>query len=378
MILPGATVGVLGGGQLGRMLGLVARYMGYSVHTLAPKPGSPLGQIADREVVAEYDDLNAVADFARGVDVTTFEFENVPYAAAEMAYEAGSGPVRPKGEVLHVAQHRRREKMFLADNGFPTADHAHIENREDLLVALDRLGRPAVLKTAGFGYDGKGQAVIDSETDADAAWASIGQGEAVLEAMVDFECEVSVVGARGVDGKFTHFGVTENRHRNHILDVCIPDAELEPEIIKRAEEITRGVLEVLDVVGVLCVEFFVTRDGGLLVNELAPRPHNSGHFSIDACPASQFELQLRTICGLPMGDTRRLVPSAMVNLLGDCWQAGTPDWPRALADPETRLHLYGKAEPRPGRKMGHVTALGASRESAADKALTARARLLGE
>lgn len=377
MIEPGSTIGVLGGGQLGRMLGLAARRMGYRIHTLTPEADSPLGQIADRTVVAAYDDLDAVADLAQGVDVTTFEFENVPFAAAETAYEYGSGPVRPKGNVLHIVQHRRREKDFLAGAGFPTADFEHVASRDDLANALEQLGRPAVLKTAGFGYDGKGQAVIAADDDSDSAWQSIGGGEAVLEAMVDFDCEVSVVGARGADGEFSHFGVTENRHRDHILDVCLPDAELEPAIIDRALEIARDVLEALDVVGVLCVEFFVTKNGALLVNELAPRPHNSSHFSFDACVTSQFEQQLRTVCGLPMGDTTRLAPTAMVNLLGDCWQNGEPNWSGSLIDPEIKLHLYGKTEPRAGRKMGHVTAFGNTREAAADKAQAARAVIAG-
>ncbi len=377
MILPGATLGILGGGQLGRMLGLCARRMGYRVHTLAPEADSPLGQIADRSVVADYNDLDAVADFARSVDVTTFEFENVPYATAETAAYYGRGPVRPKGHILHVAQHRRREKEFLAGAGFPTADFEYVPGHDALADALGRIGRPAVMKTAGFGYDGKGQVVIDAHTDADAAWHALRGEEAVLEGLVDFDCEASVVGARSIDGAFSHFGVTQNLHRHHILDVSIPDANFDPSVVEQATEITRSVLEELDVVGVLCVEFFVTRSGQLLVNELAPRPHNSGHFSFDACITSQFEQQLRTVCGLPMGDTRRLAPSAMVNVLGDCWQDGDPDWLAALADPEVKLHLYGKQEPRPGRKMGHITAFGATSQMAAEKAQTARTALVG-
>jgi 5-(carboxyamino)imidazole ribonucleotide synthase len=232
-----------------------------------------------------------------------------------------------------------------------------------------------VLKTAGFGYDGKGQSVVRGADDLSAAWRALGTDEAVLEAFVDFEREVSVVAARGVDGEFAHFGVTENRHAHHILDVSIADADVPGALYRRAGEITRGVLEALDVVGVLCVEYFVTRDGKLLINELAPRPHNSGHFTFDACVTSQFEQQVRAVCGLPLGSTERLRPSAMVNLLGDLWNPGTPDWAAALKDPGVKLHLYGKREARPGRKMGHITAFGRDGEDAAARALAARAAL---
>lgn len=372
-ILPGATLGVFGGGQLGRMFALAARTLGYRVHTFSPGRDTPAGQVADREVAAGFEDEDALAAFARDIDVVTFEFENVPVAAAEIA--ARQVPVRPAGSVLHIAQNRLREKSFLARKGFPTAAFEHITDAASLDAALDRLGRPAVLKTAGFGYDGKGQAVIGPQDDAAAAWASIGAGEAILESFVDFEREVSVVAARGVDGSFAHFGITENRHRNHILDISIPDADLPPECMDSAIDITRGLMDALQVVGVLCVEFFVTRDGNLLVNEMAPRPHNSGHFTIDACVTSQFEQQVRSICGLPLGGTARLRPSAMVNLLGDLWNEGEPDWAAALADPQVKLHLYGKSEARPGRKMGHITALGESREDAMHRALTARGAL---
>ncbi|RJS95237.1 5-(carboxyamino)imidazole ribonucleotide synthase [Salinisphaera sp. Q1T1-3] len=374
-IRPGATIGVLGSGQLGRMLGLSARRMGYRLATLSPGRDTPMGQIADLEMVADYMDLDAVADFAARVDVVTFEFENVPFEAAATAAERV--PVRPGGRVLHVAQHRRREKDFLHEAGFPTAPFEHVPDRATLDAAIARLGTPCVLKTAGFGYDGKGQAVIRAPEEADAAWQSIGQGEAVLEGFVDFACEVSVVAARGLDGAFAHYGVTENRHRDHILDVSIPDAELDPAVSARAIEIAHGVLEALNVVGVLCVEFFIGRDGSVVVNELAPRPHNSGHFSFDACVTGQFEQQLRSVCGLPLGNTQRLRPSAMVNLLGELWSAGEPDWARVLDDPDLKLHLYGKQAARPGRKMGHMTVFGADREDAAARAIAAREKLAG-
>lgn len=375
-ILPGATVGVLGSGQLGRMFAIAARRMGYRVHTFSPGDDTPMGQVADREAVGDYNDLGAIAEFASRVDVVTFEFENVPHAAAAAAAE--HVPVRPHGNVLHIAQHRQREKDFLAQAGFPTAPFEHVPDRDTLDRAIERIGTPCVLKTAGFGYDGKGQMVIKTPAEAETAWQAIGAGEAVLEAFIDFDCEMSVVAARGADGEFAHFGITENRHRDHILDVSIPDPDFAPTIVDEAVEIARGVLETLDVVGVLCVEFFLTADNRLLVNELAPRPHNSGHFSFDACVTSQFEQQLRAVCALPLGDTRRLRPSAMVNLLGDLWDRGMPDWRAALADPVVKLHLYGKAEARAGRKMGHLVAFDDDGEKAARRALAARAALSGK
>lgn len=372
-VLPGSTIGILGSGQLGRMLAQSARRMGYRVHTLSPGRDTPTGQIADREIVAEYDDLDAIATFARGVDVVTFEFENVAYSAAESA--ARHAPVRPRGEVLHVTQNRLREKRALVAAGLPTAPFEAVNDLAELEQALDRVGRPAILKTAGFGYDGKGQARLDYDTVPAEAWAAIGAGPAVLEGFVDFQAEFSVVAARSVHGQMVDYGVIENRHANHILDVSIADMPLEPPQQKRAREIARTVLESLDVVGVLCVEFFLARDGSLIVNELAPRPHNSGHLTIEGCLSSQFDQQLRAVCGLPLGDTQRLFPVAMANLLGNGWQQHTPDWASALRDPRVNLHLYGKAMPAPGRKMGHLTVRGDSRDDAARRALSARASL---
>jgi 5-(carboxyamino)imidazole ribonucleotide synthase len=378
-VLPGATVGVLGSGQLGRMFAIAARRMGYRVHTFSPDDDTPTGQVADREVQGAYDDLGAVRDFARGVDVVTFEFENVSSAAAEAAAE--HAPVRPAGSVLHTTQNRLREKGFLAGSGFPVAPFAAVRSMDELRQALARLGTPAVLKTAGWGYDGKGQVKITAPEEAGAAWSALRTGEAVLEAFVDFECEVSVVAARGLDGSFAHFGVIANDHSRHILDVSVAPAPVPPmtaETVREAVEIARGVLEGLEVVGVLCVELFLTRDGRLLVNELAPRPHNSGHLTFDACVTSQFEQQLRAICGLPLGATELLRPAAMANLLGDLWQDGEPDWIAACRFPEVKLHLYGKATPRPGRKMGHLTGLagfGESGEEARRRVLAAREAL---
>jgi 5-(carboxyamino)imidazole ribonucleotide synthase len=285
----------------------------------------------------------------------TFEFENVPSATAEAA--ASHAPVRPSGSILHTTQHRLREKTFLSGAGFPITPFLPVRSLEDLRQALERLGRPAVLKTADFGYDGKGQVLIGLTDDAEAAWRSIGSVEAVLEAFVDFERELSVVAARGVDGSFAHYGAIDNAHRNRILDVSFAPAGLPGAVADEAVEIARGVLEQLDVVGVLCVEFFLTRAGKLLINELAPRPHNSGHLTFDACVTSQFEQQLRAVCGLPLGSAELLRPAAMSNLLGDLWQSGEPDWAAVCAFPTAKLHLYGKLTPRPGRKMGHITAL---------------------
>ena len=372
-ILPGATLGILGSGQLGRMLAQSARRMGYRVHTLSPDVDSPTGQIADHAVVADYDDLAAIEAFASAVDVVTFEFENVAFAAADCA--AQFAPVRPGGGVLHTTQNRLREKQALSAAGIPTVAYQAVSSRAELDAAVAEMGTPAVLKTAGFGYDGKGQVRIEAQTDLTQAWASIGDGPAVLEAFVEFAAECSVVGVRGADGAIADFGVIENRHQHHILDVSIADMPLEPDQCDAARSIARAILEQLDVVGVLCIEFFLTQQGELLVNELAPRPHNSGHLTIEACPSSQFDQQLRAVCGLPLGSTQRQAPVAMVNLLGDQWQGHTPNWAAALADANVNLHLYGKAEPRNGRKMGHITAFGADREDAARRALAARAAL---
>ena len=373
VILPGATIGVLGSGQLGRMFAIAARKMGYRVQTYSPDEDTPTGQIADREIVAPYEDLDRVRAFAREVAVMTFEFENVPAATAAAAAEHTL--VRPRGEVLHISQHRLREKTFLSQQGFPVAPHRIVRSLEELQAALSVLGTPAVLKTAGWGYDGKGQRKIEKSEEAAAAWATLGTTEAVLEGFVHFEREVSVVGARGVNGEFAHFGVIDNRHQNHILDVSVAPAEIPGKVAAEAVRLASEVLRSLDVVGVLCVEFFLTPDHQLIINELAPRPHNSGHLTFDACVTSQFEQQLRAICGLPLGSTEYLRPAAMANLLGDVWSGGTPNWAAALEIPEVKLHLYGKLSARPGRKMGHLTALAATPHEAREKVIAARERL---
>jgi 5-(carboxyamino)imidazole ribonucleotide synthase len=371
-ILPGATIGVLGSGQLGRMFAIAARRMGYRVHTFSPDQDTPTGQIADVEIQAEYADLDAVRQFASHVNVVTFEFENVPAATAEAA--ASRAPVRPSGEVLHISQHRLREKTYLQKHGFPVAPFAPVASLAELASALRHIGTPAILKSAGFGYDGKGQYPIAHADEAESAWSQLAQ-EAVLERRIDFECELSVVAARTEDGSFAHWGAVRNHHVRGILDITVAPSGIAPDMERKAVEIARGVLDQLNVAGVLCVEFFLTRDGKLLINELAPRPHNSGHFTIDACITSQFEQQLRAVCGLPLGETTQLCPAAMTNLLGELWSAGEPDWPAALAVSNAKLHLYGKMEPRPGRKMGHITALAESAAQAERFAVSARAAL---
>lgn len=370
VVLPGSTVGVLGSGQLGRMFALAARRMGYRVHTLSPDEDTPTGQIADVEINAPYEDLNAVCRFASAVSVVTFEFENVPAETAAAA--ARCGPVRPSGTVLHTTQHRLREKTFLKKAGLPHTPFRRVESIEELAQAASEIGLPGILKTADFGYDGKGQYRIKSVDDFPAAWAAVGEREAVLEAFVDFDCEISVVAVRTINGELVHFGAIENQHVNGILDISIAPARVPRRVAQKAVEIAKSVLEKLDVVGVLCVEFFVARDGNLLINELAPRPHNSGHLTVDANVTSQFEQQLRSVCLLPLGDVTQHTPAAMANLLGDIWNTGEPNWERALEIPNIKLHLYGKMTARPGRKMGHLTALAPTVEEALDKVRRAR------
>ena len=367
-------MGVLGSGQLGRMLALAARPMGYGVHVFSPEKDSPAGRVADHEWSAPYEDLETARRFAGSVDVVTLEFENIPAGTVEEI--SSLAPVRPGLRALGTAQNRLKEKEFLRAGGFPVAPFRSVPDRASLDAAIREVGVPAVLKTAGFGYDGKGQTRISSPEDADAAWNGLG-GEAVLEAWVDFEMELSVVAARGLDGDFRHYGAVRNTHDRHILDLTVAPAGVSPEAEREAVEIAAGVFEELGIVGTACVEFFLTGGGDLLVNEIAPRPHNSGHWTIEGAATSQFEQQLRAVCGLPLGSTHRPEPAAMANLLGDLWAGGEPDWTAALAVPGASLHLYGKGEPRPGRKMGHITALAPTPEDAARRALEARGALAG-
>ncbi len=372
VILPGSIIGVLGSGQLGRMFAIAARRMGYRVHTYSPDRDSPTGQIADVEIDAPYEDLDRVRQFAAAVDVVTFEFENVPAATAAAAAEHAL--VRPAGNVLHVTQHRLREKSWLRDNGFPVTRFEPIRGEEDIARVAPQFG-PAILKTAGFGYDGKGQYRVNSAAETKSAWEAMGRQEAVLEAIVDFEAELSVVAVRDPRGVCVFYEPSCNHHVGGILDVCYAPQPFGADVAKAAREIARGILEALDVTGVMCVEFFLTRNRQLLVNELAPRPHNSGHLTIDACVTSQFEQQLRSVCGLPLGSAEMFRPAAMANLLGDLWAGGEPDWAAACSVPEVKLHLYGKLAPRAGRKMGHITATAHTAAEAGQVVRAARARL---
>ena len=372
-IQPGSVIGVLGGGQLGRMFAMAARRMGYRVHTLAPEHDTPTGQIADVEVVASYDDVDRIREFARGVDVVTFEFENV--SAAAVAAAEAHAIVRPNGRALEVAQHRIREKSYLQSLGLPVTPFASVRSDVDLEDGIRKVGRPAVLKTATFGYDGKGQIRLGPHEDPISAWDQLGRQDAILEAFIDFERELSVVAARAVDGSVAAFVPIENTHDRHILDVSIAPASVAPEIAAQAVDIAAAILQGLEYIGVLCVEFFLARDGRLLINEIAPRPHNSGHLTFDACRTSQFEQQVRAVCGWPLGSPELFQPAAMANLLGDLWAIGEPNWAGALSMPNVKLHLYGKTVPRRGRKMGHLTVLAPTTREARTRVLAARTAL---
>ena len=380
-ILPGATIGILGGGQLGAMFATAAKRMGYRVEAISDVTDCPAARVCDRLHVGDYADAAFLARAAAGLDLVTFEFENVPAAAGRAL--AAVVPVRPHPDVLFTTQDRAREKAFLTGHGFACAPHRVVRSHDDLRAAVRELGLPAVLKTAAFGYDGKGQVRLLAPADVDAAWAALGAGpdgprELVLEGWIDFDCEISVVAARGLDGAVAAFAPSRNAHAHHILDVSSVPAGLPDTVLAAATDAAGKILAALGVVGVACVEFFVTRDGRVLVNEIAPRTHNSGHLTIEACETSQFEQQVRAVCGLPLGSTRPLAPAAMANLLGDCWfaaggdSARDPDWAAALAVPGVRLHLYGKTAPRPGRKMGHLTALAATAAEAVARVARAR------
>jgi 5-(carboxyamino)imidazole ribonucleotide synthase len=371
---PGAALGVLGGGQLGRMFTIAARRMGYRVHTFSPDEGTPTGQVADVEVTASYEDLDALRAFAGQVAVVTFEFENVPIEAIN-AIET-LAPVRPSAVALHTAQQRAREKAFLADRGFPTAPFAPAATLDELWEAIALVGTPAVIKTAAFGYDGKGQHKVTRPAEVEHIWSAIGHQPAVVEKFISLQAEISVVAARGLDGEIAEYAAFENRHVNNILDLTTSPAAIPAATARQAHEITKAILTELQYVGVLCVEFFLSTDGALLVNELAPRPHNSGHLTFDAAVTSQFEQQVRAICGLSLGSTELLRPAAMANLLGDLWTDGEPNWAAASRFPDVKLHLYGKADPRPGRKMGHLTAMARTAAEAQDRVIAARDALL--
>jgi 5-(carboxyamino)imidazole ribonucleotide synthase len=351
-IQPGAIIGILGGGQLGRMTALAAARLGYRCVVLAPKGDNPAFHVAEA-IEAGYDDTEALDRLAARAAVVTLEFENLPVAALDRIASRGV-PVRPGRRVLETAQHRVREKSFFDSIGAPTAPWAPVRGPEDLLEAVSRIGYPCVLKTATLGYDGKGQVKLRGSKDVAAGLALAAGGEAILEGFVDFALEISVIVARSPDGAVVPYEPAENAHRNHILDVTRVPARISAETAARARAIAVQAAEALDLTGLLAVEMFVGHDGAVLVNEMAPRPHNSGHWSMDGARTDQFEQLVRAICGLPLGDPGRLAPVVeMTNLIGD----DAARWPEILAEPGARLHLYGKAEARPGRKMGHVNRL---------------------
>jgi 5-(carboxyamino)imidazole ribonucleotide synthase len=350
-LAPGACIGIVGGGQLGRMTALAAARLGYRCHVFTPEADSPAAQVTDRATVAAYDDLGALERFGRAVDVVTIEFENLPLEP--LARLASLVPMLPAPAVLAICQDRRREKEFLNRIGVATAPWRAVSDARDLAAAQAALAGPMILKTARFGYDGKGQLGLAAGDDPAAAWTKLGGAPAVAEARIDFACEISVITARGQDGSEAGYPPVENRHERHVLAKTIAPAPIAAALAAEAQMLAARIARELRATGLLAVEMFVTRDGGLLVNELAPRPHNSGHWTIDACAISQFELLVRAICGLPLREPGRFADAVMDNLLGDAVAA----WPDLMAEPGARVHLYGKREIRAGRKLGHVTRL---------------------
>jgi 5-(carboxyamino)imidazole ribonucleotide synthase len=357
-ILPGATLGMLGGGQLGRMFTVAARTMGYEVVVLDPDKESPAGKLATTHICADYSDQAALDQIAKTCDAVTTEFENVPASTLEAL--AKTGPVRPGAKAISIAQDRIHEKNFLKDNGFYTAPFAVIHSLEDLQKSISEIGTPAILKVSRFGYDGKGQFGINAESDIEKAWETL-EGEAcVLEQRMPLDIEVSVVLARGIEGEVITYPVSENIHEGGILDVTVVPARIDKNLETKVIDMAKEIATALDYVGIMAVEFFIS-NGKILVNEIAPRPHNSGHYTLDACMTDQFEQQVRAVCGLPLGETTLLSPVVMINMLGDIWHNGeAPKWEKLLNHPNVKLHLYGKREARPGRKMGHFNVLSAN------------------
>ena len=378
MILPGSTIGLLGGGQLGRMFTAAARTMGYEVIVLDPDPLSPAAHFATEHLCADFHDQSALEQLAKRCAAVTTEFENPP--ADSLAWLEQRVPVRPGANAVAIAQDRMREKIFFAENGFPVGPFAIIQSQADIETAGRALQFPAILKTARFGYDGKGQARVSSLEALRETFLSWRAVPCVLEQLLPLKLEVSVVLARGGDGAIATFPAAENRHENGILDISIAPARISAQLAAQAQDIAQRLATKLDYCGVLAVEFFVveSEDGKeqLLINEIAPRPHNSGHYTIDACRTSQFEQQVRSLCGLPLGPTTQHTPAVMVNLLGDVWKNNVLASVKILQDPNVKLHLYGKREARVGRKMGHYTLLANDIEGALGAALEIKRHLI--
>ncbi|MEH6403477.1 MAG: 5-(carboxyamino)imidazole ribonucleotide synthase [Sneathiella sp.] len=351
VIAPGQTIGILGDGQLGRMMALAAAELGYKTHIFGQDANGPASQVCTTMTVAEYDDKNALKEFAKSVDAVTLEFENIPLETLEFLEPLV--PVRPGQKVLKITQDRNLEKNFINSIGISTAPFFNVESLDDLKDAIEKLGTPSILKTRRFGYDGKGQFKIITATQAEQAWSEIGEQDAVLEGFIPFEMEISVLVARDINGDIETYVPVENRHKNHILDITLAPADVEASISDQAIEMARTIAEKIDLIGLIAVEMFVLTDGTLLVNELAPRPHNSGHWTIEGCVTSQFKQSIRAAAGLPLASAERHSNAVMRNLIGE----DAASWLGILSHPSMSLHLYGKAEARDGRKMGHVTRL---------------------
>ena len=373
---PGSTIGIIGGGQLGRMLAIAARQMDYKTVVLDPDSNSPAGQVADRVIRSDYSDLKASSELAALADVVTYEFENVDADSVSSAEK--HKPVRPSSSVLRTTQNRLHEKKALLQAGIPVANFRKVDSLRDLEDAASVLGYPMVLKTATEGYDGKGQSIIDGERDLAISYDQLSARnvDLIVEQFVSFKAEVSTICARTIDGMTATFDPAENIHRNHILDTSIVPARIDESVTDKARIIATDIAEKLDVIGLIAVEMFVTQENDILVNELAPRPHNSGHYTMDGCDTSQFEQLVRILAGMPITLPKLHSPTVMVNLLGEIWEDtdGNPDWQRALELPGVSLHLYGKSAARVGRKMGHINVVAETVEEALYIAVEARER----
>lgn len=380
-IIPGSCIGILGGGQLGRMLAQAAQTLGYRVHVYEPQAGCPAGAVANREFNAPYTDIAALREFARSCDVVTYEFENIPAGPLQQIESENITRLHPHWRVLEICQNRLREKTWLRENAIPHAQFRDVPAGGDLAAAIREVGLPCVVKTADFGYDGKGQLKLKDESGIADAVARFAGQKAVVERFIDFKCELSVVVARSTGGECRTFPVSENIHTNHILDFSIVPARVPAEVCRQAEALGRDIAAKLDVVGLIAVELFWTTAGELLVNELAPRPHNSGHYTLDACRVSQFEQHVRAVCGLPLGESAQHTAAVMVNILGDAWFEAdgrtrrAPQWATLLAHPGAKLHLYGKTDARIGRKMGHFTVVADEVDQALATARDLKSRL---